>query len=115
MLAYGRHPVRIAVEGELYAGVPSEVLDVLGVHASTEKQREAGVTEIVPPYVGQPCSPEQWFEVTVYDVLGVKRRAFASRKYEPRILVTRDPCLSHRELRNVGLGRRASVRAVGQR
>ena len=64
--------MRIAVEGKLYAGVSSEVLDVLGMHASTEKQREAGVTEIVPPYVGQPCSPEQGLKVTVDDVLGVQ-------------------------------------------
>ena len=44
--------MRVAVESELYAGVPREVLDELRVHTSAEKQREAGVPEVVPTYVG---------------------------------------------------------------
>ena len=69
--AHGRHPVRVAVEGELYAGVPREVLDELGMHTSTEKQREARVPEAVPANVGQPCAPEQRLEVAVDDVLRI--------------------------------------------
>jgi hypothetical protein len=58
---------------ELYAGVPSEVLDEIGVHASTEKQREAGVPEVVPAYIGQSCSREQGLEMAVDDVLRIER------------------------------------------
>jgi len=52
VLAHGRHPVRVPVEGELYTRVPREVLDKFGVLAPTEKQCEARVPEIMPPYVG---------------------------------------------------------------
>ena len=52
VLAHGRHPVRVAVEGELNACVPCKMLDEFGVHASAEKQREARVPEVVPTYVG---------------------------------------------------------------
>jgi hypothetical protein len=40
VLANSRHPVRVAVEGELYAGVSQQVLDVLGVRATSEHHRE---------------------------------------------------------------------------
>jgi hypothetical protein len=65
--------VRVAVEGELYAGVPGEVLDELGVHASPEKQSEARMPEIMPANIGQSCSLEQGLEMAVDDVLRVER------------------------------------------
>jgi hypothetical protein len=63
--------VRVAVEGELYAGVTREVLDELGVHAPAEKQSEARVPEIMPANVGQSCSLEQGLEMAVDDVDGL--------------------------------------------
>jgi hypothetical protein len=83
VLAHGRHPVRVAVEGKLYAGVSREVLDELGMHASTEKQCEAGVPQVMPANVGQPCAPEQGLEMAVDDVLGIKRRPLGSGEDEP--------------------------------
>ena len=79
--------MRVAVEGELYAGVPCEMLDELGVHAPAGKQREARVPEIVPAYIGQSCSLEQGLEMAVDDVLRIERRTLGSGEDEPRILV----------------------------
>jgi hypothetical protein len=79
--------MRVAVEGELYAGVPCEVLDELGMHAPAEKQREARVPEVVPAYVGQPCAPEQRLEVAVDYGLRIERRTLGSGEDEPGVLV----------------------------
>jgi hypothetical protein len=79
--------VRVAVEGELYAGVPREVLDELGVHAPAEKQREARVPEIMPANIRQPCSPEQGLEVAVDDVLRIERCPLGGGEDESRVLV----------------------------
>jgi hypothetical protein len=38
----------VAVEGELYAGVPREVLDVLRVRATGEQDREAAMLLLTP-------------------------------------------------------------------
>jgi hypothetical protein len=79
--------VRVAVEGELYAGVPCEMLDELGVHAPAGKQREARVPEIVPAYIGQSCSLEQGLEMAVDDVLRIERCPLGSGEDEPGVLV----------------------------
>jgi hypothetical protein len=79
--------VRVAVEGELYAGVPCEMLDELGVHALAGKQREARVPEIVPAYIGQSCSLEQGLEMAVDDVLRIERCPLGSGEDEPGVLV----------------------------
>ena len=65
-----------------YACVPRQVLNKFGVHASTEQQREAGVPEIVPANVGQPCPPEQRLEVAVDDVLRIEWCTFGGGEDE---------------------------------
>jgi hypothetical protein len=79
--------VRVAVEGKLNACVPCEMLDEFGVHASTEKQREARVPEVVPADVGQPRAPEQRLEMTVDDVLRIEGRPLGGGEDEPGVLV----------------------------
>jgi hypothetical protein len=79
--------MRVAVEGKLNSGVPREVLNELGMYASTEKQREARVPEIMPANIGQPCAPEQGLEVAVDDVLRIERRPLGGGEDEPRVLV----------------------------
>jgi hypothetical protein len=79
--------VRVAIEGELYAGVPREVLNELGMYVSAEKQSEARVPQVMPAYVGQPRSPEQRLEMAVDDVLGVERCTLGGGEDEPRVLV----------------------------
>ena len=78
--------MRVAVEGELYAGVSGEVLDELGVHASTQKQSEARVPEIMPANIGQSCSLEQGLEMAVDDVLRVERCPLEVAKTSPESL-----------------------------
>jgi hypothetical protein len=79
--------VRVAVESELYAGVPRQVLNELGMHAPAEKQSEARVPEVVPANFGQPCAPEQRLEVAVDNVLRIERCPFGGGEDEPRVLV----------------------------
>jgi hypothetical protein len=52
--------------------VPCEVLDVLRVRATREQNREAGIPEIVPVYIGQIGVPVKRFEVAVNYVLRVQ-------------------------------------------
>ncbi len=47
--------MRVAVKGHGYAGVPKEVLDQFRVHAAPQKQRGAGVPEVVPANRGEVC------------------------------------------------------------
>jgi hypothetical protein len=46
----------VAVEGELDAGVPHKVLDVLRVRTPSEQEGEVAMPEIVPAYIGQLCT-----------------------------------------------------------
>src|SRR5829696_3298419 len=62
------------------------MLDHLRVHAAPQKQRGAGVAEVVPAYVGQPGTAEQGLEVPVHDILSVHRCALRGREYEAVIL-----------------------------
>ena len=48
-----RYPVRVPVQGELYALVSKEILNVLRVDATPEQQCRPGVAEIMETYVGQ--------------------------------------------------------------
>jgi hypothetical protein len=66
---------------------PARMLDEFGVHASTEKQREARVPEVVPADVGQPRAPEQRLEMTVDDVLRIEGRPLGGGEDEPGVLV----------------------------
>jgi hypothetical protein len=53
----------VGVEGDGYAGVAEELLDVLGVLACHEQYCSAGVPEIVQPDSGQSCPLQKGFEV----------------------------------------------------
>lgn len=66
--------MRVAVHGELYARVSGEVLNELGMHTPTQKQRKARVPEVVPAYVGQSCAPEKRLEMPIDHVLSIERR-----------------------------------------
>jgi hypothetical protein len=44
--------VAVGVEGDAYAGVAQELLDVLGMFAHHEEYRSVGVPEIVQPCAG---------------------------------------------------------------
>ncbi len=47
MSAHARYPVGVALKGKLDAGVPGGVLNVLGVRATREQDREAAMPRIV--------------------------------------------------------------------
>jgi hypothetical protein len=75
--------MREAVEGQLYAGVPGEVLNVLRVGATSEQDREAGVPQIVPTDRGETSVLEERLEVPVNYVLGVEGSTFPGGEHEP--------------------------------
>ena len=76
----------VAIQGQLYAGVPSKVLDVLRMGSPAKQQLKAGVPQVVPANVRQPRSPEKRLEVSVHDVLGVHRGALRGCENEVVIL-----------------------------
>ena len=55
--------------------MPSEVVDVLRMHASSEQDYEAAMPQIMPAYIRQPGALEERLEVPVDNVLHVNRRA----------------------------------------
>ena len=94
--AHAGHPVRVAVEGQLHAGVSERLLHVGRVRPPREQEGSVSVPEIMPSYVGQPCPLEERFEVAVDYVLGVERGALARGENEPRVLVVKPPLASPR-------------------
>jgi hypothetical protein len=66
------------------------MLDVLRVRATSKQDRQAGMPEIVPAYVGQSRALEQGLEVAVHDVLRIDRRADSGAENEPRVFL--DAC-----------------------
>jgi hypothetical protein len=83
MLGY---PVRVAVEGHGFRGVPEKVLYEFWVGAAPQKEGSAGVPEIVPADRGEARVLEERLEVAVDDVLCVERSTLAGREHEAVIL-----------------------------
>ena len=64
LVAHARQHVGIGIQGDGYGGVSEEFLDDLGVHALAEKERGAGVAEVVEAgLLRQPGSLEEPEEV----------------------------------------------------
>ena len=60
--AHRGYPVRVAVKGELNAGVPEEVLNVLRVRATREQQGSARMPQIMKAQVLQTRTLKEGFE-----------------------------------------------------
>src|SRR5215203_1339620 len=84
--AHAGHPVRVAVEGQLHAGVSERLLHVGRMHPPREQEGSVSVPDIVPPYVRQARSFEERLEVAVDDILGVQWSTLAGREPKPIIL-----------------------------
>jgi hypothetical protein len=56
------------------------------VDFTTEKQRSAGVSEVMPTYVGKPDVPKKGLEMPVDDVLRLKRSAVLRGEHESVVL-----------------------------
>jgi hypothetical protein len=54
------------IKGQLYAGVPKQMLDHLRVYAASQKQGGARVPEVVPADRGEACAVEERLEVAVH-------------------------------------------------
>jgi hypothetical protein len=78
--------VGVPIEGELDRGVSGEMLDVLRVRATSKQDRQAGMPEIVPVYIGQTGSLQERLEVAVDNVLGVEGSALARGEHKPVVL-----------------------------
>ncbi len=74
--------MRVPVQGELYALVSKEILNVLRVDATSQQQSRAGVPEIVERYVGQANTLKDRLEMLAGDVPGVEGRAVAGREHK---------------------------------
>ena len=60
--------VGVGIEGDLYAGVAEEFLDVLWVLACHEEYCSAGAAEIVESDLGQSCFLQEGLEVATEEV-----------------------------------------------
>ena len=69
-----RQDVGVGVHRLRYGGVPEHLLDYLGIRAFTEKDRGAGVPEVVEPYPGEPGSLQERPEGAVGEVAHVHGR-----------------------------------------
>jgi hypothetical protein len=69
--AHARYPVRVAVEGHCYRGVPQKMLYEFRVDAAPQKEGGAHVPEIVPTNRVETFSLEERLEVAVHYVLSV--------------------------------------------
>ena len=81
--------MRVAIKSDGYGGVPEKMLYEFRVDAAPQKQRGAGVPEIVPADRGEACTPEERLEVAVDYVLGVQGSTLARGENEVRVLVIR--------------------------
>ena len=86
--------VGVGVHRHRDVGVPETLLGYFEVHALAEKERGAGVTEVVEADVGKTGAPEQGLEASVDDVLGVYRSPDLRGEDEVLILVE----ITHLEL-----------------
>src|SRR5215218_3471333 len=78
MPSHGRYPMRVAIEGHGYRGVPKKILDQFRVDAAPQKEGSAGVPEIVPADRGRPArlsSGLKWRLITFWASIGVPLRA----------------------------------------
>ena len=73
MSSHAGYPVRVAVEGHGYRGVPEKMLYEFRVDVASRQEDSAGVPEIMPENRGEACVLKEQLGVAVDYVLGARR------------------------------------------
>jgi hypothetical protein len=85
--SHAGYPVRVAVKGHGYRGVPEKVLYEFRVDAAPQKEGSAGVPEVVEAHgVGETGLLEEGLEVAAVEVVAVDGRADLRGEDQPVVL-----------------------------
>ena len=92
LISHARQHVGVGVKGDGYGGVTEELLDDLGMHALTKKQRGARVTEVVEASLLRQAGPlEDPQEGAAGQRPGAHGLARMAREDETMILISHAP------------------------